>query len=156
MKMPMNYEERVKLTDKFCGMNGESNLWTWLEIMDLKNKGLLEDYDLFVIYKDEKEWHSILYIQDKWYVVPEDQEMVEIIPSVLMKYEFLNKNFLGNPYQKFIERNGVEKFNKLDDLDKQKVYTDTYLAKELNNILDGLTEALKDVVDIMKEDKAGE
>lgn len=80
MKMPMNYEERVKLTDKFCGMNGESNLWTWLEIMDLKNKGLLEDYDLFVIYKDEKEWHSILYIQDKWYVVPEDKEMVEIIP----------------------------------------------------------------------------
>lgn len=156
MKMPMNYEERTKLTDKFCGMNGESNLWTWLDIMDLKSKGLLEDYDLFVIYKDEKEWHSILYIQDKWYVVPEDREMVEIIPSVLMKYEFLNKNFLGNPYQRFIERNGVEKFNKLGDLDKQKVYTDTYLVKELNNILDGLTGALKDVVDIMKEDKVGE
>ncbi len=156
MKMPMNYEERVKLTDKFCGMNGESNLWTWLEIMDLKNKGLLEDYDLFVIYKDEKEWHSILYIQDKWYVVPEDKEMVEIIPSVLMKYVYINKNFLGNPQQRFIERNGVEKFNKLGDLDKQKVYTDTYLVKELNNILDGLTGALKDVVDIMKEDKVGE
>ena len=71
----MNYEERAKLTDKFCGMNGESNLWTWMEIMDLKNKGLLEDYDLFVIYKDEKEWHSILYIQDKWYVVPEDSNL---------------------------------------------------------------------------------
>ena len=156
MKMPMNYEERVKLTDKFCGMNGESNLWTWLDIMDLKAKDLLEDYDLFVIYKDEKEWHSILYIQDKWYLVPEDREMVEIIPSVLMKYEFINKNFLGNPTQRFLKRKGQDEFDKLSDMDKQKVYTDTYMAKELDNIFEGLKSALSDVVDVLEKDKAGD
>ena len=73
-----------------------------------------------------------------------------------MKYEFLNKNFLGNSYQRFIERNGVEKFNMLGDLDKQRVYTDTYMAKELDNIFEGLKSALSDVVDVLEKDRAGE
>ena len=153
MKMPMNYEERIKLTDKFCGMNGESNLWTWEEIKDLKNKHLLENFDLFVIYEDDKEWHSILFINNKWYVVPEYEEMQEVSEYVLEKYVYLNKNFRDNPYQDFIKRRGDSEFNELSMMDKQKVYTGTYLQQELNETLDGLKGAFEDLIKILKEEK---
>ena len=156
MKMPLDYNERLKLTDKFTGMNGQSNLWTWEEIKDLQNKRLLENFDLFVIYEDNKEWHSILFINNKWYIVPEDEEMVEVTEYVLEKYKFLNKNFIHNPYQEFISRRGEGDFLELNNMDKQKVYTGTYIEQELDNILTGLKDTLSDVIDVLKNEKEGE
>jgi len=38
-------------------------------------------------------------------------------------------------------------------MDKQKVYTGTYLQQELNETLDGLKGAFKDLIKILKEEK---
>ena len=153
MKMPADYNERIKLTDKFCGMNGQENIWTWEEIKDLKDKHLLENFDLFVILENGKEWHSVIFINYKWYIVPEDEEMVEITEYVLEKYKFLNKNFMKNPYQEFIERRGDEEFNNLSQMDKQKVYTGTFITQELHETLDGLKNSFEDLIKILKEEK---
>lgn len=154
MNLPMNYEERTRIVDKVCGMNGQSQLFEFSEILDWKNKNMLEEGDLFIIEKDGDYWFSIVYLNKKWFAITGDPKLVEISEEELSQYKFFNKNAVGdNPYQEFLKREGQEKFNSLSYEEKCYVYSDQYFTRHVNDILDGLKNTLSDVVDIFLKDE---
>ena len=145
MKLPMNYEDRVKLVDKITNVE-EFNVD---EILKFKQKNMLEDGDLFIIWKDGNKWFSIVYLQSKFFAITGDPKLVEISEKELSAYKYTIHTWSDNPYQEYIKRESLDSFNNLSDEDKCYVYADQYYIRHINETLDRLKKALSDVVDIL-------
>ena len=145
MKLPMNYEDRVKLVDKITNVEE----FNFDEILKFKQKNMLEDGDLFIIWKDGNKWFSIVYLQSKFFAVTGDPKLVEISEKELSAYKYTIHTWSDNPYQEYIKRESLDSFNNLSDEDKCYVYADQYYIRHINETLDGLKKALSDVVDIL-------
>lgn len=145
MKLPMNYEDRVKLVDKITNVEE----FNFDEILKFKQKNMLEDGDLFIIWKDGNKWFSIVYLQSKFFAITGDPKLVEIGEKELSAYKYTIHTWSDNPYQEYIKRESLDSFNNLSDEDKCYVYADQYYIRHINETLDGLKKALNDVVDIL-------
>lgn len=145
MKLPMNYEDRVKLVDKITNVEE----FNFDEILKFKQKNMLEDGDLFIIWKDGNKWFSIVYLQSKFFAITRDPKLVEISEKELSAYKYTIHTWSDNPYQEYIKRESLDSFNNLSDEDKCYVYADQYYIRHINETLDGLKKALSDVVDIL-------
>lgn len=145
MKLPMNYEDRVKLVDKITNVEE----FNFDEILKFKQKNMLEDGDLFIIWKDGNKWFSIVYLQSKFFAITGDPKLVEISEKELSAYKYTIHTWSDNPYQEYIKRESLDSFNNLSDEDKCYVYVDQYYIRHINETLDGLKKALSDVVDIL-------
>lgn len=145
MKLPMNYEDRVKLVDKITNVEE----FNFDEILKFKQKNMLEDGDLFIIWKDGNKWFSIVYLQSKFFAITGDPKLVEISEKELSAYKYTIHTWSDNPYQEYIKRESLDSFNNLSDEDKCYVYADQYYIRHINETLDGLKKALSDVVDIL-------
>ena len=145
MKLPMNYEDRVKLVDKITNVEE----FNFDEILKFKQKNMLEDGDLFIIWKDGNKWFSIVYLQSKFFAITGDPKLVEISEKELSAYKYTIHTWSDNPYQEYIKKESLDSFNNLSDEDKCYVYADQYYIRHINETLDGLKKALSDVVDIL-------
>lgn len=145
MKLPMNYEDRVKLVDKITNVEE----FNFDEILKFKQKNMLEDGDLFIIWKDGNKWFSIVYLQSKFFAITGDPKLVEISEKELSAYKYTIHTWSDNPYQEYIKRESLDSFNNLSDEDKCYVYADQYYIRHINETLDRLKKALSDVVDIL-------
>lgn len=145
MKLPMNYEDRVKLVDKITNVEE----FNFDEILKFKQKNMLEDGDLFIIWKDGNKWFSIVYLQSKFFAITRDPKLVEISEKELSAYKYTIHTWSDNPYQEYIKRESLDSFNNLSDEDKCYVYADQYYIRHINETLDGLKKALSDVVNIL-------
>lgn len=145
MKLPTNYEDRVKLVDKITNVEE----FNFDEILKFKQKNMLEDGDLFIIWKDGNKWFSIVYLQSKFFAITGDPKLVEISEKELSAYKYTIHTWSDNPYQEYIKRESLDSFNNLSDEDKCYVYADQYYIRHINETLDGLKKALSDVVDIL-------
>lgn len=145
MKLPMNYEDRVKLVDKITNVEE----FNFDEILKFKQKNMLEDGDLFIIWKDGNKWFSIVYLQSKFFAITGDPKLVEISEKELLAYKYTIHTWSDNPYQEYIKRESLDSFNNLSDEDKCYVYADQYYIRHINETLDGLKKALSDVIDIL-------
>lgn len=145
MKLPMNYEDRVKLVDKITNVEE----FNFDEILKFKQKNMLEDGDLFIIWKDGNKWFSIVYLQSKFFAITGDPKLVEISEKELSAYKYTIHTWSDNPYQEYIKRESLDSFNNLSDEDKCYVYADQYYIRHINETLDGLKKVLSDVVDIL-------
>lgn len=145
MKLPMNYEDRVKLVDKITNVEE----FNFDEILKFKQKNMLEDGDLFIIWKDGNKWFSIVYLQSKFFAITGDPKLVEISEKELSAYKYTIHTWSDNPYQEYIKRESLDSFNNLSNEDKCYVYADQYYIRHINETLDGLKKALSDVVDIL-------
>lgn len=145
MKLPMNYEDRVKLVDKITNVEE----FNFDEILKFKQKNMLEEGDLFIIWKDGNKWFSIVYLQSKFFAITGDPKLVEISEKELSAYKYTIHTWSDNPYQEYIKRESLDSFNNLSDEDKCYVYADQYYIRHINETLDGLKKALSDVVDIL-------
>ena len=145
MKLPMNYEDRVKLVDKITNVEE----FNFDEILKFKQKNMLEDGDLFIIWKDGNKWFSIVYLQSKFFAITGDSKLVEISEKELSAYKYTIHTWSDNPYQEYIKRESLDSFNNLSDEDKCYVYADQYYIRHINETLDGLKKALSDVIDIL-------
>lgn len=145
MKLPMNYEDRVKLVDKITNVEE----FNFDEILKFKQKNMLEDGDLFIIWKDGNKWFSIVYLQSKFFAITRDPKLVEISEKELSAYKYTIHTWSDNPYQEYIKRESLDSFNNLSDEDKCYVYADQYYIRHINETLDGLKKALSDVIDIL-------
>lgn len=145
MKLPMNYEDRVKLVDKITNVEE----FNFDEILKFKQKNMLEDGDLFIIWKDGNKWFSIVYLQSKFFAITGDPKLVEISEKELSAYKYTIHTWSDNPYQEYIKRESLDSFNNLSDEDKCYVYADQYYIRHINETLDGLKKALNDVIDIL-------
>lgn len=145
MKLPMNYEDRVKLVDKITNVEE----FNFNEILKFKQKNMLEDGDLFIIWKDGNKWFSIVYLQSKFFAITGDPKLVEISEKELSAYKYTIHTWSDNPYQEYIKRESLDSFNNLSDEDKCYVYADQYYIRHINETLDGLKKALSDVIDIL-------
>ena len=145
MKLPMNYEDRVKLVDKITNVEE----FNFDEILKFKQKNMLEDGDLFIIWKDGNRWFSIVYLQSKFFAITGDPKLVEISEKELSAYKYTIHTWSDNPYQEYIKRESLDSFNNLSDEDKCYVYADQYYIRHINETLDELKKALSDVVDIL-------
>ena len=145
MKLPMNYEDRVKLVDKITNVEE----FNFDEILKFKQKNMLEDGDLFIIWKDGNKWFSIVYLQSKFFAITGDPKLVEISEKELSAYKYTIHTWSDNPYQEYIKRESLDNFNNLSDEDKCYVYADQYYIRHINETLDGLKKALSDVIDIL-------
>lgn len=145
MKLPMNYEDRVKLVDKITNVEE----FNFDEILKFKQKNMLEDGDLFIIWKDGNKWFSIVYLQSKFFAITGDPKLVEISEKELSAYKYTIHTWSDNPYQEYIKRESLDSFNNLSDEDKCYVYADQYYIRHINETLDGLKKALSDVIDIL-------
>lgn len=145
MKLPMNYEDRVKLVDKITNVEE----FNFDEILKFKQKNMLEDGDLFIIWKDGKKWFSIVYLQSKFFAITGDPKLVEISEKELSAYKYTIHTWSDNPYQEYIKRESLDSFNNLSDEDKCYVYADQYYIRHINETLDGLKKALSNVIDIL-------
>ena len=69
-------------------------------------------------------------------------------------YEYLpgGDKLYENEVQRFIRRKSQEEFDNLDDEDKISVIKGKYLKEELDNLMDGLIETLKDLNKTLKEE----
>lgn len=150
MKMPLNYEERTALVDKICGMNNQSNLFSFEEILQLKENNLLEEGDLFIMNREDGEF-AVVYLDNKWNIITGDNQIIGISDKVLSKYTYYNKNFGDNPLQEFIKRKGQNEFNKLSQSEKCDVYIGNYFINHINDTLDGLINTLEDLNKTLKE-----
>lgn len=150
--MPMNYEERLDIVDRICGMK-EPNTFSFEEISKWREKGLLEFGDLFIIVKFGELWHSVVFMGDRWQILTGDYKRVEVSDEAIKDFRFVNKNYQGSPFQDFIKREGFNKFQELSEEDKIDVFTGNYFVKHLSETMDGLRNALEDVVEILKEAK---
>ena len=145
MKLPMNYEDRVKLVDQITNVEE----FNFDEILKFKQKNMLEDGDLFIIWKDGNKWFSIVYLQSKFFAITGDPKLVEISEKELSAYKYTIHTWSDNPYQEYIKRESLDSFNNLSDEDKCYVYADQYYIRHINETLDRLKKALSDVVDIL-------
>lgn len=145
MKLPMNYEDRVKLVDKITNVEE----FNFDEILKFKQKNMLEDGDLFIIWKDGNKWFSIVYLQSKFFAITGDPKLVEISEKELSAYKYTIHTWSDNPYREYIKRESLDSFNNLSDEDKCYVYADQYYIRHINETLDRLKKALSDVVDIL-------
>ena len=145
MKLPMNYEDRVNLVDKITKVEE----FNFDEILKFKQKNMLEDGDLFIIWKDGNKWFSIVYLQSKFFAITGDPKLVEISEKELSAYKYTIHTWSDNPYQEYIKRESLDSFNNLSDEDKCYVYADQYYIRHINETLDGLKKALNDVIDIL-------
>lgn len=142
MNLPMNYNERIKLVDRMTN----NDLFTFKELLELKEGKMLEYGDLFIIDKNGEYWFSIVYLDGKWVAVTGDYKLVEISEKELSQYKFYNRNLFNSPYQDYIKREGKENFERLSIQDKCDVFCDNYFKKRINQTLDGLIETLEKVV----------
>lgn len=138
MKLPMNYEDRVKLVDKITNVEE----FNFDEILKFKQKNMLEDGDLFIIWKDGNKWFSIVYLQSKFFAITGDPKLVEISEKELSAYKYTIHTWSDNPYQEYIKRESLDSFNNLSDEDKCYVYADQYYIRHINETLDRLKKAL--------------
>lgn len=145
MRLPTNIKQKEKLINK--SLNGED--FTFKEIFTFKQKKMLEDGDLFIIYSNNNKWFSIVYLQDKFYAITGDPKLVEINEQELLKYKCTIYDIIENPYQEFIKEEGIDKFNSLSQADKCYVYNAQYYIRHTDEIFEGLKQALKDVVDVL-------
>ena len=145
MKLPMNYENRVKLVDRITSVEE----FNFDEILKFKEKDMLEEGDLFIIWKDGNKWFSIVYLHHKFFAITGDPKLVEISEKELSKHKYTIHTWSDNPYQEYIKREGLDSFNNLSDEDKCYVYVDQYYIRHINETLDGLKKALSDVIDIL-------
>lgn len=150
MKMPMNYEERVNLVDKMVNQQ----LFTFEELLQYKNRDMLEYGDLFIIDKDGDYWFSIVFLDNKWYAITGDHTLEEITENELSKYKFYNQNAMGSPYQDFIKRESIEKYNQLSLYDKCDVLNGDYFCKRFDKLTDNLINTFEKLIEDLKEEKS--
>lgn len=94
MRLPTNIKQKEKLINK--SLNGKD--FTFKEIFTFKQKKMLEDGDLFIIYSNNNKWFSIVYIQDKFYAITGDPKLVEINEQELLKYKCTIYDITENAY----------------------------------------------------------
>lgn len=149
-----DYERRLEMTD----MITHHDRFTYKILKQLKEDKRLENYDLFRIYTNGREDKEDLcfYKDGEFYYIESRSTTFKMIESQLegRLYEYLpgGDKLYENEVQRFIRRKSQEEFDNLDDEDKISVIKGKYLKEELDNLMDGLIETLKDLSKTLKEE----
>lgn len=156
MKVYNDYEKRLQMTDAIT----YHNKMTYEFLKQLIKDNRLDNYDLFLIYTNDKMRNPdnpdyMFYKDGELYYIENEWTTFKMVESQLKgrTFEFINggNSLYENGVQRYINKYGIDKFNELNDRDLISVIKGNYFKEEINNLLDGLIDTLKDLNETLED-----